>query len=140
MCCLSQGPGRNALLHEPTEGRAGVQKHKNPQHRHDDRQRDTAWRHQQVKEENIDYNRSQQRQRQRNVAIEQKENCTDQLDNEYHGEEVRNEERPHELARDTCCGGHGKEMKEAVQSKDQKDEAEKETSDDRSNFMVSSFV
>lgn len=92
-----------------------------------------------MKEENIDYNRSQQRQRQRNVAIEQKENGTDQLDDEYHDEEVGNEERAHELARDTCWGGHGKEMKEAVQSKDQKNEAEKETGDHRSNFHSNIF-
>ena len=49
-------------------------------------------------------------------------------------QEVGNEERAHELAGDTGWGRHGKEMKESVESKDQEDEAEKETGDDRSNF------
>jgi hypothetical protein len=47
---------------------------------------------------------------------------------------VGNEECAHELASDTGWGRHGKEMNESVQSKDQEDEAEKETGDDRSNF------
>ena len=34
---------------------------------------------------------------------------------------------------------HGKKVKEAVQSKDQKDQAKKETGDDSSNFHVNVF-
>ena len=46
-------------------------------------------------------------------------------------------ERPDELAGRSGGRRAGNEVEEAVQSEDEKDESEKETSDDRSNFHVS---
>jgi hypothetical protein len=92
-----------------------------------------------MKQQDINDNRSEQRQREWNVAIEQKENSTDQLDREYRDKEMGNEERAQKLAGNTGWNRHGKEMKKSVESKDQEDEAEKETGDDKSSFHVSVF-
>jgi hypothetical protein len=48
-------------------------------------------------------------------------------------------ERPDELAGRSGRRRAGNEVEEAVQSKDQKDEAKKETSDDSNDFHVSLF-
>jgi hypothetical protein len=59
----------------------------------------------------------------------------------YENPQERHDDRPrYELPGDTGWGRHGKEMKEAVQSKDQEDETQKETGDDRSNFHGISFI
>src|SRR4030088_1633775 len=52
--CLLQGLSWNALLQEATEGSVDIQKYENPQHRHDESQRQTAREHQYVNEQNVD--------------------------------------------------------------------------------------
>src|SRR5206468_157280 len=47
----------NALLEETGEGGSDAQKHDDPQHRHDESQRQTARKHQYVNEQNIDDDR-----------------------------------------------------------------------------------
>ena len=47
-----------------------------------------------------------------------------------------NKERPYELASRSGRRRAGNEVEEAVQSEDQKDESEKETSDDSNDFHV----
>jgi hypothetical protein len=47
-----------------------------------------------------------------------------------------NKERPYELASRSGRRRAGNEVEEAVQSEDQKDESEKETSDDSSDFHI----
>ena len=37
------------LFQKPREGRANAKEHQNPQHRHENRERKTAWSHQEVK-------------------------------------------------------------------------------------------
>ncbi len=48
-----------------------------------------------------------------------------------------NKERPDELAGRSGGRRAGNEVEEAMQSKDEKDESKKETSDDSNNFQVS---
>src|SRR5947199_137025 len=57
-----------ALLEETGESRADAQEDNDPQHRHDQSQRQTAWEHQYVNEQNVDDDRSEQGKRERDVA------------------------------------------------------------------------
>jgi LysR substrate binding domain len=50
--------------------KADTQKDDDPEHRHDDRQRQTAWKHQYVTEQSIDDDRTEQRQCEWDVAID----------------------------------------------------------------------
>src|SRR6266446_6186408 len=56
---LSQALSRNTLLPKPGERGTDAQKHDDPQHRHDESQRQTARKHQYVNEQNVDDNRSE---------------------------------------------------------------------------------
>lgn len=87
-----------------------------------------------MKEQNVDDDRCEKRQREWNVAIEQKKSGADQLDQEYHDEKMGNEQCSHELTGHAGRRRRRDEVEESVQSKDQEDQAEKQTGDDRSNF------
>ena len=67
---LPQSLNWDALLEEPNECKADTQKDDDPEHRHDDRQRQTAWKHQYVNEQNVDDDRTEQRQCEWDVAID----------------------------------------------------------------------
>src|SRR4029077_6385813 len=70
---LSQLLSCNVLLEEPGESGADTQKHNDPEHRHDESQRQPARKHQCVNEQNVDDDRSEQRQREWDVSIDQKQ-------------------------------------------------------------------
>src|ERR1700730_19307627 len=70
----------HTLVQEPTERGADAQEHGDPQHRHDDRQKQTARSHQDVEEQNVDDDRSEQRQREWDVAIDQEQDRRDDLE------------------------------------------------------------
>jgi hypothetical protein len=135
--CLSWNLNWNALLEEPGKGRARAQKHDNPEDGHDNRQSDTAWSHQKVKEQNVDDDRSEQGEGERDVAIDQEQDRRDDLEQKYHDQIIGDKERSHELASGSGRHGAGKEVEEAVQSEGEKDESKKETGDDNSDFHVS---
>ena len=138
--CLSQPLSQNARLQEPTERGADAEKRGDPEHRHDDRQSQTARSHQDVEEQNVSDNRSEQRQRERDVAIDQEQDRRDDFEQEYDDQIVGDKERPDELASRSGRRRAGNEMEEAVQSEDEKDESKKETGDDSNYFHVSLFV
>jgi len=58
---LSQARSCNALLEQTGERGADAQEDDEPQHRHDQSQRQTARKHQYVNEQNVDDDRSEQR-------------------------------------------------------------------------------
>ena len=119
------------------ESGADAQEHNDPQHRHDESQRQTARKHQDVNEQNVSDNRSEQRQRERNLAIDQEQDRRNELDQKYDDQIVGDKERPDEPVRRSGRGRRrGNEVKEAVQSEDEKDEAKKETGDDSRDFHV----
>jgi hypothetical protein len=134
--CLSQARSCNALLHEPSERGADAQKHDDPKHRHDDSQRQTARSHQDVEEQNVDDDRSEQSEREWDVAIEQEQDCRDDLEQKYDDQIVGGKERAGELTGDSGRWRAGNEVEEAIQSEDEKDQAKKETGDDNSDFML----
>jgi hypothetical protein len=138
--CLLQGLSWNALLQEAIEGRLDIQKYENPQHRHDESQRQTARKHQYVNEQNVDDDRSKQRQREWDVAIDQEQYSRNDLEQKYRDQIMRDKERPDELASRSGRRRAWNEVEEAIESEDQEDEAEKETGDDRSNVHSKSFV
>src|SRR5207247_4375141 len=144
--CLRQSPffrdfcsGCNARLEETGERGADAQERNDPQHGHNESQRQTAREHQYVNEQNVDDDRSEQRQRERDVAIDQEQDRRNDLKQKYRDQIMGDKQRPDELASRSGRRGAGNEMEEAVQSEDEKDESKKETSDDSHNFHVSNF-
>jgi len=89
-----------------------------------------------MNEQNVDDDRSEQRQRERNVAIEQEQDRRNDLEQKYRDQIMGDEERPDKLAGYSGRRRCGNEVKEAVQSEDEKDQAEKETGDDNGYFHV----
>jgi len=59
MILLPQLLSWDTLLEEPNERKADAQEHDDPQHGHDESQRQTARKHQYVNEQNIDDDRSE---------------------------------------------------------------------------------
>src|SRR5439155_22527684 len=119
------------------EGGADAQEHNDPQHRDDESQRQTARKHQYVNEQNVNDDRSEQRQPERDVAINQEQDRRNDLEQKYRDQIMGDKECPDELA--GCSGrwGAGNEVEEAIQSEDEKNESKKETGDDSNNFQVS---
>src|SRR5207302_5417827 len=107
-----------------------------PEHRHDESQRQPARKHQCVNEQNVDDNGSEQRQREWDVAINQEQDRRNDLEQKYRDQIMGDKERPDELASRSGRRRAGNEVKEAIQSKDEKDESENETSDDSNKFHV----
>ena len=119
--------------------RSGRSKHDDPEHRYDESQRQTAREHQDVNEQNVDDDRSEQRQREWDVPIDQEQDRRNDLEQKYRDQVMGNEKRADELAGGSGGRRAGNEVEEAVQSEDEKDEAEKETGDDSSYFHVSFY-
>ena len=140
MYCLSHGLNWNALLEEPGESGADTQEDDNPEHGHDESQRQTARKHQDVNEQNIYDDRSEQRQREWNVAINQEQDRRNDLEQKYRNQIMGDKERPDELTSRSGRRRTGNEVEEAVQSEDEKDEAKKKTGDDSYYFHVSLFL
>jgi hypothetical protein len=136
---LSQLLRGNALLEQTGESGADAEEYNDPKHRHDQSQRQTAREHQYVNKQNVDDDRSEHRQRERDVAINQEQDRRDDLKKKYRDQIMGNKERPDELTGRSGQRRTGNEVEETIQSKDQKDEAKKETSDDSNDFHVSLF-
>ena len=140
MILLPQLLSWDALLEEPNERKADTQKDDDPQHGHDESQRQTARKHQYVNKQNIDDDRSEQRQREWDVAINQEQDRRNDLEQKYRNQIMGDKEGPDELASRSGRQRRGNEVEEAVQSKDEKDESKEETGDDSNNFHVSLFL
>jgi len=89
-----------------------------------------------VNEQDVDDDRSEQGQREWDVAIDQEQDRRNDLEQKYRDQIMGHKESPDELA--GCSGRRrsGNEVKEAVQAKDEKDEAKKETGNDNGYFHV----
>src|SRR5438132_13361919 len=133
---LPQCSRRNTLLPKTGESGADTQKHNDPQHRHDESQRHPAREHQYVNEQNVNDDRSEQRQRERDVAINQEQDRRNDLEQKYRDQIMRDKERPDELASRPRQRRAGNEVKKAVQAEDKKDEAKKETGNANSDVHV----
>jgi len=126
-------------LKETGEGGADTQKHDDPQHSHDKGQRQTTRKHQYVNEQNVDDDRSEQRQREWDVAINQEQDRRNDLEQKYRDQIMGDKERPDELASRSGRRRAGNEVEEAVQSEDEKNQAKEKTSDDSNDFHISYF-
>src|SRR6266566_5249279 len=104
----------NALLQKAGECGADAQEHDDPQHRHDESQRQTARKHQYVNEQNVDDDRSEQRQREWDVAINQEQDRRNDLKQKYRDQIMGNKERPNELASRSGRWRARDEVKEAI--------------------------
>jgi hypothetical protein len=129
----------NALLEKTGESRTDAKEHNDPKHRDDKSQRQTAREHQYVNEQNVNDDRSEHRQREWDVVIHQEQDRRNDLEQKYRDQIMGDKERPDELASSSGRRRTGNEVEEAIQSEDQKDESEKKTSDDSSDFHVSLF-
>src|SRR5204862_8055123 len=126
----------NALLPKTGESGADAEEHNDPEHRHDQSQRQTARGHQYVNKQNVDVDRSEQRQREGDVAINQEQDRRNDLEQKYRDQIMRDKERPDELASRPRRWRAGNEVKEAVQSKREKDEAKKEAGNANNDVHV----
>jgi hypothetical protein len=126
-------------LEETDECGADAQEHYDPQRGYDESQRQTARKHQYVNEQNVHDDRSEQRQREWDIAIDQEQDRRNDLEQKYRDQIMGNKKRPDELASRSGRRRAGNEVEEAIQSKDEKDEAKKKTSDDSYYFHVSLF-
>jgi hypothetical protein len=123
-------------LEETGESGADTQKDNDPEHRHDEGQRQTARKHQDVNEQNVDDDRSQQRQREWDVSIGQEQDRRNDLEQKYRDQIMGYKERPDELASRSGRRRAGNEVEEAVQSEREKDQTEKETGNDNGCFNI----
>ena len=126
----------NTLLPKTGESGADAEEHNDPEHRHDQSQRQTAREHQYVNKQNVDVDRSEQRQRERDVAINQEQDRRNDLEQKYRDQIMGDKERPDELASRPRRRRAGNEVKKAVQSEGKKDEAKKETGDANGDVHV----
>src|ERR1700736_13062 len=115
-------------LEEPDERAADIQKDDDPEYRHNDRQRQTARKHQYMNEQNVDDDRTEQGQREWHVAIDQEQNRRNDLEQKYRDQIMGDKERSDELAGRSGGRRAGNEVEEAIQSKDKKDDTKKKTS------------
>jgi hypothetical protein len=136
---LSQLLSCNALFEKTGESGADAQEHDDPQHRHDESQRQTARKHQDVNEQDVDDDRSEQGKREWDVSINHEQDRRNNLEQKYRDQIMGDKERPDELASRSGRWRTGNEVEEAIQSKDEKDESKKKTGDDSNNFHVSLF-
>src|SRR5438477_13140040 len=137
---LSHGLNCDALLQEPIKRGANAQEHNDPEHRHNQSQSQTAREHQYMNEQNVDDDRSEQRQREGDVAINQEQDRRNDLEQKYRDQIMRDEERPQKLTSRSGRRRAGNEVEEAIQSEDEKDQAKKKTGDDSYYFHVSLFL
>src|SRR5438477_11411219 len=128
---------RNTLLPKTGESGADAQEHNDPKHRHDESQRQAAREHQYVNEQNVNDDRSEQRQREWDVATNQEQDRRNDLEQKYRDQIMGDKEGADELASRSGGRRTGNEVEEAIQSKNEKDESKKETGDDSYNFHVS---
>jgi hypothetical protein len=92
-----------------------------------------------VNEQNVDDDRSEQGKREWDVAIDQEQDRRNDLEQKYRDQIMGNKERPDELASRSGRRRAWNEVKEAIESEDQEDEAEKKAGDGRGNFHGSIF-
>src|SRR4029077_1329842 len=107
-----------------------AQEHDNPEHGHGESQRQTARKHQCMNEQNVDDDRGEQRQRERYVAIDQEQDCRNDLEQKYRDQIMGDKEVPDKLGDGSDWRRCGNEVEEAVQSEGEKDKAQKKTSDE----------
>jgi len=90
-----------------------------------------------VKEQNVNDDRSEERQREWDVAIEQEQDRRDELKKKYDNQIMGDKKRSHELPGGSGRKRRGQEVEEAVQSEGEKDKTKQKTGDDISDFHVS---
>src|ERR1700682_3492012 len=95
-----------------------------PKDDHDNRQGKPGWRHESVEEKDVHDHGSKKHERQRNKAVHQEQQSSDDLNAENDHPVVGGEERAYELAGETRWRRHGNEVQKSVQAKDQEDQAQ----------------
>ena len=131
---LGQPLGRNTRLPESGERRANAEEHEDPQNRNNERQDQSARFHKSVEQKNVHNDGRQQRQGEWHETVYQEQNGGHQLEQEHNDQKMRDEKGSDELAGRPGGRWHGDEVKEAVESEDQKYESKEETGDDSGNL------
>src|SRR5437867_12567187 len=90
-----------------------------------------------MNKQNVNDDRSEQCQREWDVAVDQEQDRRNDLEQKYRDQIMGDKERPDELASRSGRRRAGNEVEEAVQSEDEKDESKKKTSDDSNDFHIS---
>ena len=82
-----------------------------------------------MKQQDVDDHWSQQRQRERDEAIDEKQDARDQLNRKHEQQIFRDEHCSHELSRDSAGRRHWNEVKKPIQAENRKDHGQKEPTD-----------
>ncbi len=82
-----------------------------------------------MKQQNVHDHWSEQRQRERDVSLDEKQHARDQLNRKHEQQIFRDEHRSHELSRDSGGRRHRNEMKKSIQAENRKDQGQKEPTD-----------
>jgi len=82
-----------------------------------------------VKQQNVHDHWSEQRQRERDEAIEEEQHARDQLNRKYEQQIFRDEHRTQELACDSAGRRRWNEVKKSIQTENRKDQGQKESTD-----------
>jgi len=114
----------------PVKAERTLRKVRIPEQGDDQSHRQTTRRHEGVEEDDVDDDWSEEGKRQRHVASREEQDRRDELEQEDGDEVVRDIERAHELSRQSGRRLHGDEVKEAVESEDEEDEAEQIAGDE----------
>jgi hypothetical protein len=113
---------------------------KKPQDRNDHSQWQTRRRHENVKAKYVENHGSQNRQRQRHVAIRKQQDCGYYLQHKNHHVKPGHEEGSEELSSDPRGRRHGNKMKEPVEPECQKDQTKQVPCDYRSDLHAHLLV
>src|SRR5437016_12185239 len=90
-----------------------------------------------MNKQNVNDDRSEQCQREWDKTIDQEQDRRNDLEQKYRDQIMGDKERPDELASRSGRRRAGNEVEETIQSKDEKNESKKKTSDKSSDFHIS---
>ena len=119
----------NSRLKDSGERRPDTREHDAPKDRGKNCEPQTGRIHQNVKQQNVHDDRSEDRQRERHESINQEQSARDHLEPENGHQIVRNEQCSEELSRDSAGRRHRNEVKKSVKPEDRKDQGQKEPTD-----------
>ena len=107
----------NSRFKNSGERRSNADQHHNPQKRDKERETETSGIDQRAVQQNVHHDRTQYRQREWHVTVDEEQDARDQLEREDNQEIVRHRDRSQD------------ELKKSIQAKDREDQAQKEPTD-----------
>src|SRR5580700_3558610 len=131
---FSRSPSLRALLENPSEGGTDACEDDQPANGCNRARHDAAGVHRYVEEQDVKDDGTDQRECQRNVAVTEKKESANKLEEENGHHKVRGDQYGEELRGQRGQGGRRDEVEEAVQAEDGEYQAHQIAGDDRGDF------